>query len=91
MKNNKGKIQFLLNEYLEVHGSIDIQLPDGVGLEVGITQNGKRGPERVSDYCWVVASRDDRLMVLDRYAMTLQYEDDENCAVLDDSGSVTVV
>jgi hypothetical protein len=91
MKNNKGKIQFLLNEYIETHGSIDIQLPDGVLLEIGITQNGKSGPERLSDYCWVVTSRDDRLTILDRYAVSLQYDECDNCAVLDDYGNVTVV
>ena len=90
MAKNKNRIQFLLNEYLETYGSIDIQLPDGVGVEIDITQDGKKGPRRLGDYCWVVASRDDRLTTLDRYAMSMQFED-EGCRILDEQGHVTVI
>jgi hypothetical protein len=90
MTKHKGKIQFLLNEYLETHGSIDIRLPDGVEVEIGITQEGKKGPERLGDYCWIVTSRGGRQTTLDRYGMSMQFED-ENCRILDDNGNVTII
>ena len=49
MKGNK--VNFLLNEYLETHGELDIQLPDDIKLKIGITQEGQNGPERQPDYC----------------------------------------
>ena len=88
MRNNRNKVQFLLNEYLEMHGKIDLQLPDRVDLEIGITQETKRGTERQGDYCWVSASRDDRSMMLDRYALSASFE---NGTVLEQDQEVTII
>lgn len=88
----KIKIQHLLNEYLEVYGSINIQLPDEVSLEIGITQDGVRGRRRDGNYCWVTTTRDDRTTVLDRYAMSMKYDNPESKLVdRTEHGIVTVL
>lgn len=92
MAKNKNTIQFLLNDYLETFGSIDLLLPDGVKLQIGITQEGKHGIEKCSDYCWVVTSRDDRMTMLDRYVSTMKFSEDRNHLVDNsDTGFVTVL
>lgn len=93
MSKNKSRIQFLLNEYIEKFGSIDLLLPDGVGVEIGITQEGKRGVEKRPEYCWVVTSRDDRFTTFDRYAMSMHFSEDKDRTILDvaDQGTVTVI
>jgi len=94
MASNKNRIQYLLNEYLERHGSIDLLLPDGVGVEIGITQEDAAGSRKYGDYCCVVTKREDdeRSAIFDRYAMSLEFGDG-NCHVLDDTdrGVVTVI
>ena len=91
-KSNKNRVQFILNEYLETHGKIDLQLPDGVGLEIGITQEGPLGSERRGDYCWVTASRDDRSTMLDRYSMCAHFDDPKRTILAEqDQGDVTII
>lgn len=93
MPAKKNKIQFLLNEYLECHGSINILLPDGVNIEMGITQEGKNGAERKRNYCWVTTSREGCSTILDKYAMSMHFEDIDSKFVINqaDEGIVTVV
>jgi hypothetical protein len=91
-KTNKGKIQFLLNEYLDQHGKIDLLLPDGVGVEIGITQEGPRGPERRADYCWIATSRDDRSTILDQYSLSVHFDDPKRTILAEqDEGDVTII
>ena len=90
--SSKNSIQSLINTYLERHGSIDILLPDGVGLEIGITQEGKHGLEKLHDYCWVVTKREDRSTVIDKYSMSMFFEDSAKCIVdQNDRGIVSVI
>ncbi len=88
----KNRIQSLINTYLERHGAIDILLPDGVGLEIGITQEGKHGEEKHHDYCWVVTTQGDRSTVIDKYSMSMSFDGNANC-IIDhhDRGTVSVV
>jgi len=88
MAKSKNRIQYLLNDYLERNGTIDLLLPDGVELEIGITQEGKRGAEKLADYCWVATTREDRATVIDRYAMSMEFDDG---ACLVDEGMVTII
>ena len=91
-RSNKNRVQFILNEYLEMHGKIDLQLPDGVGLQIGITQDGPRGPERQADYCWVCASRDDRSTTIDRYSLSAHFDDlSRKVLAEEDQGEVTII
>jgi len=81
----KNKIQKMLVEHLIKHGQIELLLPDGVKLEIGITQEGESGRlVRKEDYCWVIASREGRATSLDAYNMGLRFSDTENMLVLED-------
>ena len=82
--NKKDKLQHLLITYLLKEGQVEFTLPSGVKLEVGITKENKHGMQKTDDYCYVVASQDDRVMSMDDYNMELQFGrnrvcfDDEN-------------
>ena len=91
MAKSRNGIQSNLNDYLERNGTIDILLPDGVEIEIGITQEGKRGAEKLADYCWVTATRDDRVTVIDRYAMSMEFENDACLVDQRDEGIVTII
>lgn len=54
----KNKIQSLIVEHLLKHGQIELVLPDGVTLEIGLTQENQDGKLTIKDdYCWVIASQ----------------------------------
>ena len=66
MKTNK--IQALLINHLLKHGHIQLRLPDGVLLEIGITEENENGKIQKSDeYCWVIAKKENRAAVIDSY------------------------
>lgn len=71
--SKRNKIQQLLITYLRQFGSIDLSLPDGVKLSIGITQEGKHGTFCSDDYCWVTATRDDRATSLDSYNLGMSF------------------
>jgi len=82
---NKNKIQSLLVTHLLKHGQIELLLPDGVTLEIGITQEGKNGEiVKKDDYCWVITSREGRGTSIDSYNLGLRFSDEENIIVLED-------
>lgn len=78
MNKTSSKIQSLIVRHLLKHGSIEIKLPDGVILQIGITQEAVNGTKKVKDnYCWVATSKDKRSIVMDsEYFMNLQFQDD---------------
>lgn len=80
---SKRKIQQLLIDHLMEEGSIELILPDGMVLEVGLTQENRFGKlEVIPDYCWVIASQHDRAVSIDSYNLGLRYNaDDESLTV----------
>jgi len=82
---SKNKIQSLLVTHLLKHGQIELILPDGVVVEIGVTQENSHG-DLVSkkDYCWVVATREDRSACLDAYNLGVRFADDSRIIVLED-------
>jgi hypothetical protein len=81
-KSNKTrKIQALLTNHLLKCGSIELLLPDGVSLEIGITKEGKHGLELADDYCFVKASREGNSTLLDTYNVGLQYVENERSVI----------
>ena len=89
---NKNKVNYLLNEYLETHGKIDLQLPDGVDLEIDITQESKRGPQRDGNYCCITAQRDDRTTILDRYSLSAHFTDSSRTILTEQAdGEVMII
>ena len=69
----RDKIQALLIHHLMSEGEIALTLPDGMTLEVGVTNDGKHGTERLEDYCWVQATQDERAAFMDSYSLHLTY------------------
>lgn len=83
--SSKNKIQSLLISHLSKYGNIEILLPDGVVLEIGVNQEGADGRLVIKDnYCWVIASRRDRQCCLDSYNLGLRFTDDARTIVFDD-------
>lgn len=83
MNNAKHrKLQHLLITQLLEDGRVELILPDGIVLEIGITQENKHGDQvKVDDYCYVVATRLDRSMVMDSYNLGLQFEKSDDTIV----------
>jgi hypothetical protein len=81
----KNKIQSLIVEHLLKHGQIELVLPDGVTLEIGLTQEDQEGKLTIhDDYCWVIASQGGRATSIDSYNMGLRFADKENILVFED-------
>lgn len=82
----KDKIQYLLVSHLLEEGVIELKLPDGMVLELGVTKEGKDGTVNKSDdYCWVIASQKDREISIDSYNLAMRYKADEGKIILEDS------
>lgn len=80
-----SKLQSLLITHLQKHGNIKLILPDGITLEIGINQLDAYGNlVKTKDYCWVMASRADRMAILDSYNLGVRFPDDENTIIFED-------
>ena len=80
MKNaTVSKIQRLFVESLMKDGSIELVLPSGMVLEVGVTQENRMGDlEIVPDYCWVIASQKGRSISMDNYNLGIRYSGEKD-------------
>ncbi len=85
--NKTKKIQAMLTNHLLKCGSIELLLPDGVTIEIGITKEGKHGVEIADDYCFVKASRDGNCTLLDTYNVGLQYTEDSKSVICLDTST----
>ena len=96
MNNAKAlKLQYLIINQLKEHGQVSILLPDGITIEIGITQEDRNGDlKKVDDYCYVVtSSKDGRQAMLDSFNLGLQFQDEEDKIIcedrlLDDDGTL---
>ena len=88
MKTNKQtKIQELIVKHLKEHGTLDILLPDGIVLEIGITHTDRKGNVvKADDYCYVVAAREDKKTLLDSYNIGLSFADADDSIVFEEAG-----
>jgi len=83
MKTNK--LQSLLIMHLEKYGFVKFVLPDNVVVEIGVNQIDKNGDLRkVDNYCWVMASRDNRMAVLDAYNLGLRFPTTDKNVLLEE-------
>lgn len=75
---NRDKIQRLIVEHLLKEGALELALPNGMVLEVGVTQENKYGDLEITpDYCWVVASQRNRSVSIDTYNLGIRYSGDK--------------
>lgn len=88
MNNAKArKLQYLLIKALMETGSVELALPDGITLEIGIVQEDEFGQKKKSDdYCYVVATRAGKSTILDTYNLGVQFEPDEYTIVCEEEG-----
>ena len=83
--NKQEKIQHLLVTHLLEDGEITLRLPDGMILNIGITQEGEDGDlHKTPDYCWLLADQHNRTVAMDSYNLGLRFEDKEDKLVLED-------
>jgi hypothetical protein len=74
----KNKIQQLFVEHLLKEGAIELVLPNGMVLEVGVTQENRYGDLEITpDYCWIIASQKNRSVSIDNYNLGLRYSGDK--------------
>jgi hypothetical protein len=73
---SKDKIQHMLITHLLKEGSIEIALPQGMQLALGLTNEGKHGTEIRNDYFWMTAMKDDKKISFDNYNLELEYSSD---------------
>lgn len=83
---SKKSIQNLLIKHLTKKGQIELSLPDGVKLEIGVMQMDKEGElvNCIEDYCYVVVNREDKSFLLDSYNVGLQFVESQDRMVFDD-------
>ena len=83
---SKKNIQSLLIKHLMKKGQIELLLPDGVKLEIGVMQLDKEGDlvNCIENYCYVVANREDKKLLLDSYNVGLQFTDTKDTMLFDD-------
>lgn len=89
--SKQKKIQSLIIAHLLKQGHLELLLPDGMILEVGVVAEDKHGNlEKRDNYCWVIASQRDRTISMDSYNLGLRYSDNDNFifedSVLDENG-----
>jgi hypothetical protein len=83
--DKQGKIQHLLMTYLLEKGHIELTLPDGMVVEIGIVQENKYGELEVADdYSWVIATQKNRTVSMDSYNFGLRYLGDADKMLVED-------
>lgn len=87
MSASKKNIQTLLIKNLIDEGHVELILPDGIRLEIGVTQEDNRGNtiNCIKDYCYVTVRRDNVAFLIDSYAACLQFVKRENTLRVEDS------
>ena len=84
--DRQKKIQYLLVTHLLEKGHIELTLPDGMVLEMGIVQENELGElEKADDYCWIIASQKDRIVSMDSFNFGLRYAEDSGKMIFEDS------
>jgi hypothetical protein len=90
---HKQKLQYLLISNLMKDGEVQLILPDGITLSLGITKDSKNGIDKDLQYCWLTANQDDKSIFLDsrnldfsfsrdRLIVNDEYENKINLAVI---------
>ncbi len=79
------KLQSLLITHLLEEGKVELCLPDGFVLEIGIIQENKRGDlVKADNYCYVLASKENNSTIIDSYNLGLTFEQDEDKLLYND-------
>ena len=83
--DRKDKIQHLLISHLMEEGTIKINLPDGMVLEIGVVKEGRKGILEINpDYCWLIATQKNREVSIDTYNLGLSFPNEKDKVIVDD-------
>ena len=83
---NNNKIQALLIGHLQKHGMLRLLLPDDIILEIGTNQIGSDGElVNVENYCWIIATKEDKMAVLDSYNLGVRFNDDSKSIIFEET------
>lgn len=81
----KDKIQHLLISHLLEEGQIELNLPDGITLEVGVSKENKHGELEIKEnYSWIIASQNDRIISMDSFNLGLRFSGNDNKILVED-------
>lgn len=85
--SSKKNIQTLLIKHLIDEGHVELILPDGVRIEIGVTQEDNKGNvvNCIEDYCYVTVKRENVAFLVDSYAACLQYIEEKDTMLVEDS------
>ena len=84
--DRRDKIQHLLITHLLETGHIELALPDGMTVEMGIVKEGKSGKlEKVDDYSWIIASQKDRSISMNSYTFGVRYAESTGKMLIEES------
>ena len=84
---NKNKVQQVFITHLLQEGHVELVLPNDMILEVGITQENKYGDlEKNPEYCWVIASQNNRSVSIDEYNLGLRFQDKKDRMICEHDG-----
>jgi len=87
--SRKDKIQHLLISHLLEEGNIQLALPDGMVVELGILKEDRYGDlAKVDNYCWMIASQRDREVSMDSYNLGLRFNENNGKIILEDEHEV---
>ena len=79
------KLQSLLITQLLEEGKVELLLPDGFVLEIGIIQENKKGDfVKADNYCYVFASKENNSTIIDSYNLGLTFDKDESKILYND-------
>jgi len=88
---SKRSIQASLIQFLDKNGTIDLLLPDGVSLNIGITEETKHGLKKNPNYCWVEVKQNERSTQMDKYSLSINYDKDKNFVINEkEDGTVAI-
>ena len=83
--SKQAKIQQMIVSHLRDHGTLDLILPDGIVLEIGIVHEDKRGNQvKTDNYCSLSAQRNGRKVILDSYNLGLSFPDKDDALVFEE-------
>ena len=83
--SNSKKLQYLLIKQLLKEGNVELLLPCGTTLEIGITQEDKSGNQvKTDDYCSVSVKQDGRSVFIDSYNLGLKFIEDQESMIFED-------
>ena len=82
----RDKIQHLLISLLLEEGTVSLNLPDGMTLDIGIVKEDENG-KLIKDgiYCWLIASQKNRDVCIDSYNFSLKFQDDSGKIIIEDT------